>query len=191
MPYRLDIPGWMRETDLKMIEQLARHVPEHGSVLEIGSLFGRSAWTWAMSIPETATIHCIDIWRGIPIDEGSDFLEGDIPDGPLATTIDLFLKYTKDCRNLTYVHADYIDVVPAYQAASYDLIFLDAWHENPGFHDEINLMLPLLKPQGVFCGHDFNEYHPDVRTEVVALANRLRVPIQLAPDCNVWAMIIS
>ena len=41
--YNLDIPGFMSETELIVIEELASQVPENGIIVELGCYKGRSS----------------------------------------------------------------------------------------------------------------------------------------------------
>ena len=63
MPYNLNIPGWMPEAELKILEALAQTIPRNGVMVEIGRFCGRSSWCWSRSADPSATIHCLDIWN--------------------------------------------------------------------------------------------------------------------------------
>ena len=52
-----DILGWMTEGDLNVISELALRVPENSTIVEVGSMFGRSAACWATHAPKTADIY--------------------------------------------------------------------------------------------------------------------------------------
>jgi len=60
MPYKTDILGWMVESELKVLETIAKQVPVNGNIVEVGSMFGRSAVCFAMSADPSVTINCID-----------------------------------------------------------------------------------------------------------------------------------
>src|SRR5262245_42702412 len=62
MPYNLNIAGWMPESELRLIEQLASTLPSSGRMVEVGSYLGRSSWCWAKSVHPSVRVYCIDIW---------------------------------------------------------------------------------------------------------------------------------
>src|SRR5579862_5818081 len=92
MPYNLRIPGWMPESELKVLEQLARAVPMNGRVVEVGPFLGRSSWCWAKSVHPSVKITCLDIWDtaqhpysppalvGRGMEPGEDFGVVDVPE---------------------------------------------------------------------------------------------------------------
>ena len=47
------------EIELQTISQIAQDLPDNATIVEVGSLFGRSSVVWALSAP-TATVYCID-----------------------------------------------------------------------------------------------------------------------------------
>ena len=191
MPYRLDIPGWMLEGDLRFIETLARHVPEHGRMIEVGSFCGRSTWAWAKSIPASATVHCIDPWEGFRI--SADSLEKLNHFTPGVETHELrhFLAYTQDCPNISYTQDISDRVLPTLQEASYDLIFLDGVHYNPTFSDDLWRANVLLKDGGILCGHDFCPFFADIVESTKYMAALHDRPLWFALNSTIWMMIKS
>jgi hypothetical protein len=172
MPYNLNIPGWMPESELKTLEQIAQTIPENGTMVEVGPFCGRSSWCWAKSADPTVTIHCLDIWnpREHPYQPPAAIGEGSVPgpdfgvvaDNGLAMgTLANFHHFTRDCPNIV-----------AHQGASpydfedweepLDLVFLDGVHHNPVFWHDLNFWFWRLKPGGLCCGDDFARTHPDV-----------------------------
>ena len=172
MPYNLNIPGWMPESELKTLEQIAQTIPENGTMVEVGPFCGRSSWCWAKSADPTVTVHCLDIWNptehpyqppaaiGDGSLPGADF--GVVADNALASgTLANFHHFTRDCPNIV-----------AHQGASpydfedwdepLDLVFLDGVHHNPVFWHDLNFWFWKLKPGGLCCGDDFARTHPDV-----------------------------
>ena len=111
MPYNLNIPGWMPESELKTLEQIAQTIPRNGTLVEVGPFCGRSSWCWAKSADPTVTVHCLDIWDpsqhlyhppaviGDGSVAGADF--GVVTDCALAMgTLANFQHFTRDCPNI-------------------------------------------------------------------------------------------
>src|SRR5262245_33735795 len=94
MPYDLTIPGQVTEFQLRAIEAVATLVPPQGIVVEIGSLFGRSSYAWAASVPASATVYCIDPWEK---NEGVRPMEARYG---IQYGIEQFKKYTRACNNI-------------------------------------------------------------------------------------------
>lgn len=173
MPYNMTIPGWMPESELKILEQLAFTIPENGKMVEVGPFCGRSSWCWAKSVHPSVRVTCIDIWNPNehpyhpPAKIGEEVGHVD-PDFGMAESLDRvvgtlenFQFYTRDCHNIEPLQGaspyDFKDWdVPL------DLIFLDGVHHNPIFWDDLNFWFWKLKPGGIFCGDDFARTHPDV-----------------------------
>lgn len=188
MPYDITIPGWMTEDELKSIETISKHVPENGSVLEIGSFYGRSSYAWSKSIPQSAKLICVDYWTGWVVDfVGVSCMHGTIPKGPIKIELKRFLEYTKDCKNITPIVGDSRKVMPTL-TDKFDVIFLDGEHKNPILSEDIELSLPLLKHDGILCGHDYSNSWPDVISEVDKLSKRLGKNIRFYENSTIWSI---
>lgn len=175
MPYDLNIPGHMTEEELTQIEYLATLVPENGAIVEIGSLYGRSAVAWAQSCRPSVTVYCVDSFYDILVnDPGRNFF-------------DEFLKHTQHIPNIIPIRAisPYIfeTKLPDIQ---FDLVFLDAIHTNPYDIDNIRYFLPKIKSGGILCGHDYLPCWPDVMQNVHTLEEELGTTAQLIPGTSLW-----
>jgi predicted O-methyltransferase YrrM len=172
MPYNLNIPGWMPESELKIIEQVAGTIPKYGKMVEVGPFCGRSSWCWAKSVDPTVRVACLDIWNtaehpyyppavvGGENTTNADFGVVDRVE-QAEGTLENFRHFTRDCSN----------IVPIRGASPYDfqawkepldLVFLDGVHHNPIFWDDLNFWFWKLKPGGLCCGDDYARTHPDV-----------------------------
>jgi hypothetical protein len=172
MPYNLTIPGWMPESELKTLEQLAFTLPRNGRMVEVGPFCGRSSWCWSKSADPTVKVTCIDIWNPAEHPYHPPVVIGDAaavgPDFGMAEHVDQavgslenFRRYTSDCHN-----------IDARQGASprdfkdwnepLDLVFLDGVHHNPIFWEDLNFWFWKLRPGGICCGDDYGRSHPDV-----------------------------
>jgi len=174
MPYDLSVPGNMLQEELEQIEYLASLVPENGSIVEIGSLFGRSAVAWAKSCHPSVNVYCVDMFHNIMKNPSYSFYEE-------------FLKHTQHIPNIIPIRAisPYIfeTKLPDIQ---FDLVFLDAIHRNPFDIDNIRYFLPKIKSGGILCGHDYDPGWPDVVENVQLLEKELGVAAQITPQTTLW-----
>lgn len=172
MPYNLSIPGWMPESELKTLEQLAMTIPPGGRMVEVGPFLGRSSWCWAKSVDPSVTVTCLDIWNpaehpfhppatiGQPGAINADFGVAEKLEYVVGT-LENFRRYTGDCPNIETIQgASPYDF--RHWKDPLDLVFLDGVHHNPVFWDDLNFWFWKLKPGGVCCGDDCARTHPDV-----------------------------
>jgi predicted O-methyltransferase YrrM len=170
MPYNLRIPGWMPESELRIIEQVARTIPRYGQMVEVGPYCGRSSWCWAKSADPTVTVTCLDIWN--PTDHpyyppaviGGQ--EGNADFGVAENlervygTLENFQYYTRDCDNIVAIRGASPHDFQKW-SEPLDLVFLDGVHHNPIFWEDLNFWFWKLRPGGLCCGDDFARSHPD------------------------------
>lgn len=174
MPYDMNIPGHMLQEELEQIEYLASLVPENGNIVEIGSLFGRSAVAWAKSCHPSVNVYCVDLFHNVMVNPSVSFYED-------------FIKNTQDMPNIIPIRAfspyAFETKLPD---VKFDLVFLDAIHTNPSDIDNIRYFLPKIKSGGILCGHDYDFGWPDVVQNVRELEKELGVAVQLTPKTSIW-----
>jgi hypothetical protein len=182
----LEIPGWMTEQELHQIEKWANEVPENGVIMEVGSLYGRSAYTWAKSCHPSVNVYCVDTFYAPQTD--TDFH-------------DEFHKNTKDIPNIHSIRA----ACPYFKYSEYvnnpaDIFFVDAAHTNPNDWHIIQYGLRNLKSGGLLCGHDYVEGWPevvwppgwpDVVENVKRLEQQLGKPATFYPGTSFWSFVID
>lgn len=165
----LTIPGWMHESQLKLLEALALKVPANGTIIEIGSFVGRSSWCFAKTAP-TAQLFCLDIWNiaehpYTPPTAYDNSIRADFGNAANAKqtegTLENFKHFTQDCPNITALRGSSPTDFKSWTAKA-DLIFLDGLHHNPGFRADLLFWFQHLKPGGTICGDDCARSHPDV-----------------------------
>lgn len=59
-----NIPGWMNEKELLILSTLAGHVPDHGSILEIGCFLGSSTTALYDGKKSTVSVDVVDCFKG-------------------------------------------------------------------------------------------------------------------------------
>jgi len=156
LPYNLEIPGQVSEFQLQAIEAVASLVPPGGCVVEVGSLFGRSSWAWAKSIPQDAKLFCIDPWEGNQGVRSMELAYG------IKYGINQFLEYTKDCSNIQTIQCYSPKGIGEWDIPV-DIYYEDAVHVNPGLESNVQFWSAKLKPNGIICGDDYRPRFADVR----------------------------
>jgi hypothetical protein len=173
MPYNLNIPGHMFESELKIIESWARSIPKNGVVVEVGSFFGRSAVCWAMSADPSVKIYCGDRFSDQFTTSNAPVpMFGELAGHPLPNTT--YYQWHDFKENIK----DFPNVIPmrgmcpqgiTYPGDPIDIFFLDAAHTNPSDWENITYFSQFLKPNSMICGHDYFHSFPDVIENVKRL----------------------
>lgn len=178
MPYRMDIPGFMAEDDLKLITILASKVPAGGSIVEVGSWLGMSTWAWAASAPQ-ATVYAIDTWEWMPKSYAG-------PGAPVDLTADPFDLFRQNVGQLP-------NIVPLRRQSSggdwehgpADIVFIDAMHQDPWVSNDVLYWEKRVRPSGLICGDDYAEMFPAVKGAAAACAARLGSKLE-TPGRKFW-----
>lgn len=150
--HALTVEGWMHQLELTWLAETAARVPEGGAIVEIGSLKGRSACGLAANTQ--ATVYCVDTWNGF---------------GTNDQTFSAFRANTSPYTNVLPVHTSSVLAASAFarEGRRFNLIFIDAEHDERNLRQDIAAWRPLLAEGGVFSGHDFGEpTWPDVQRVV-------------------------
>lgn len=133
--------GWMSPAELDWLEATAATM---GSVVEVGSLRGRSAF--ALLTGCEGPVYCVDPWD----DQGGHAIKA----------------FMEDCGHFPNLHA-----VKGYSPAAaervpdVDMVFIDGAHDRASVEADIDAWLP--KTRRLLCGHDYtHEGFGDVRRVV-------------------------
>lgn len=189
MTYNLNIPGWMPEYDLKVIEDLANKVPPGGIIVEIGSFAGRSSYAWAKSCDPSVTVYCIDKWDTTAAisQKGLDSIEPKV-DGFIPYSKEEFEKYTNDCINIIAIQAK-SPFELQYWEKEVDLVFIDDDHLEYEFIENLRFWHNKLKPGGILCGHDFrlSRYWHVIKT-LLTFSKEVHTPFIARGYSFIWEM---
>ena len=175
--YDMTIDGHMNETELRCIETWASTVPENGVIVEVGSLYGRSAVAWAKSCDPSVNVYCVDAFYDP------------------STTADFYPQFrenTKDIPNITPI----VNLCPYFPYSRYvdkpaDIFFIDAAHKNPNDWEIIQFALKNLKSGGLLCGHDYLSVFPDVQLNVNRLEEMLGKQATFYSGTSLWSFVID
>jgi hypothetical protein len=177
-----DIPHTMTVEGLKYLGRMARTVPQNGTIVEVGPLFGSSTWVLAKNAHPSVKVISIDTWEPAPwIDE----IEKKFP-GCRKFSKETFLHHVKDCPNVTAIQGWSPQVMGDWNQPI-DLFFDDATHGDPGFTESLNFYLPKLREGGIACGDDYASGWPDIVRGVSKLSGEW----QTFPEIigRVWSMV--
>lgn len=186
--HNLTIPGWFSGEDITELSRLASTI-NHGTIIEIGSMHGRSAYCLSKSSP-TSRIFCLDFWGEwmCRTEDGNE----------RSNSIDVFKSYTTDCPNVTPIQVfPNIAITPQWEEPV-DMVFIDASHLNPGDWELIEFWLPKIRTGGIICGHDYyypgNHIgecpYPDVVDNCARLEEMLGKKVTVVGYSAVWSFVV-
>jgi len=139
----LGIGGWMNQACL---EWLAEQAGGRERIVELGTFRGRSAV--AMLDNSDAHLWCVDTWNyKICTEKTLRTFEHNIIGQEDRVTI-MQMTTHEAARELA--------------GKQFDMVFVDAAHAYHMVKQDILDWLPLVKPGGLFCGHDYTPDEPGV-----------------------------
>lgn len=144
------IASGVTEAEADRLAELAKD----RTVLEVGSWYGLSTIVMART---AAMVHAVDWHRG------------DAHAGRRETLTVFWANLERyDVRDRVVVHVGRAEVVlPMLREASFDLAFVDGFHETKAVTRDARLILPLLRPGALLAFHDYGRF--GVRPAVDAL----------------------
>lgn len=163
MQYRTDIPGQVSETQLKAIASIAAALAPGSTVVEVGSLYGRSSWAWSQNAPAGSRIVCVDPWDG---NSGLGATEDRLG---ISFGIEQFKVFTEGCENIETLKGYSPEVAAGWKDAV-SVYYEDSVHQNPVLHRNMTFWSQFVPQQGIVCGDDYRPRFPDVINEVARLA---------------------
>lgn len=190
MAYNNDILGWMTEIELKVLEKIVNKVPINGNIIELGSMFGRSAVCMAMSVKDNVKIFCIDFFPNDMIQIHQCLNDDSFPiSGKLYDVEKIFIENTKDFSNIIMIkgYAPNID----YNFPLIDMFFLDISHKNPDDWNNLCHFVPYIKLGGIISGHDYCEEFPDVKENVKKLERIFDNNAIIYENTSLWSIIVT
>jgi predicted O-methyltransferase YrrM len=154
----LKVQGWMDEHDLRW---LAEEASKHSRIVEVGCWRGRSTTCLADNTP--GVVYAIDHWRGSEEHQPVD------AERLYEMFREQMASYITAGKVVTF-RADSTLAAANFAAncETFDMIFVDASHDYESFCADVRAWRPLVRPGGLFCGHDAG--HPPI---VRALAELL------------------
>lgn len=155
------IPGWMSEPELAWLGEQASTMR---SVVEIGSLWGRSSFALLTACP--GTVFCVDPWAG---ELDGSYLE--------------FMRNVGHFPNLQVLRT--YSTEAAQKIDDVDMVFIDGSHDYLDVLADIEAWLP--KTRRLLCGHDYGDEYACV----VQAVHELLPGVSTNPVGTIWAVVMG
>jgi methyltransferase family protein len=164
----MHIWGWMSPTELTWLGEQAATMD---SVVEIGSLHGRSAYALAKACP--GPVYCIDPW-----DDEHDLCYDSFLRNvslPFPNVVPIRGRSPQVLDTFFHVAPDMIDMV-----------FIDGDHEYESVIADINAWTPLTRK--LICGHDYQNEDGGYPGVAKAVDEIFDGRVEVAPDTAIWTV---
>ena len=183
-----EVPGYLTEQDVAVIESISQRLPDAGRLVEIGSFLGKSACEWARTfgtLGKRYEIFCIDSFNAtrdalVQVLIRSDF---QVPESP-KDQWEFFLHYTKSHANITPIKA-FFDRDFRWLQGPVDCVFEDSDHRADTLEHALPFWWKHLNNRGIICGHDY--HMPQVKMSVDQFALSVGQPVTVHHD-SMWEM---
>lgn len=172
------VQGMMPSDYLKWFGEQAE---THNSIVEIGCFRGRTTTAFCDNCKGTVT--AVDTWQGSPgLMEYLELMQKETGDPDWL--FHEFLYNMADFKNLEVVRMASLDAAAFLQerGRQFDMIFIDGLHDYDNVKADILAWLPLLGPNGLMCGHDYQ--YKDVRHAVTEIFPSITGP----SDSDMWVV---
>lgn len=151
------IPGWMTVAELEWLEMMA--APRRLAI-ELGSWKGRSS----VALTAAAALVCVDTF----VDQSQEGGTGEDLMPAFQAAVQPYADRVTAIRG-DIGDEEFVAGLVERFAASADLVFIDASHDEQSVRRDILLAMQLTADGGVICGHDFSPAWPGVMAAVAAL----------------------
>jgi hypothetical protein len=167
----LTLPGPMSGEELDRLARLARRVPRHGTIIEIGAGMGQSSWVLAANADPSVSVYCIEDWAQAAGEESAHSL----------TTFRVNLAPFANVIALPGVNPrDFVG-----WQREIDLLVENSGESDPALHGSLLFWRRMLQPQGIVCGRFPGEDAEEVLTKVANLAQIAGT--ELERTGNLWS----
>jgi len=151
-----EIEGWMEDCQLGTLAELCRDCE---TFIEVGSFRGKT--TKLLSLMCEGTIYAVDHFAGAPdlvwmqevVEQNINLFKSNLAEELQSEKVILYPYESGEAAEILRK-----DGIMA------DCVFIDANHTYEGVKRDIENYLPLVKPGGILCGHDycnaFDRYGP-------------------------------
>jgi len=202
MKINKNIPGWNGTEILEIIATYASKIPENGNILELGALFGRSTYALGHNKHDSVSLHVIEIWPTIMLENhkainfhdntcGSEekqmIAEKIKKDPDRLESSDFFELWKKWSEGIVNLHPyKSFTSLPNINFPMMDLIFHDAGHSYEDVYSDLNHWFPKLKDDGVIIVDDYERVHfPDLCRAVDQFIVEKRLSYEMVTPRNI------
>jgi predicted O-methyltransferase YrrM len=155
----VEIPTWTEPETLNFLANLVRYA-QFG--VELGTYFGASARAMLRGNPY------LHLWS---VDHFQVFGSRQISE----MFLDRWIK-SGNCELITGDSSTASKMLQ-HMNGKIDFVFVDDGHDTQQVATDIQFMLPLIRPGGTLCGHDFDIPHNDVALGVIQSGIKFDIPI--------------
>jgi predicted O-methyltransferase YrrM len=147
--YSCRVPGWYTPQELTGLWEMCSLVVGRNGILEVGSFHGRSSSLFAhfaLNLPYPVPITLIDPflpWKGWDMERARR---------------ELRTRMERIAIPYVLIEQRVADIPRAQLPAAVDLVHIDGDHDGAAVELDCRGLLPLLRPGGIACFHD---YRPD------------------------------
>ena len=172
------IEGFFSQDEGRWYARFARSLVG-GVFVEIGSWKGRStSFVGPVCKANGTRLVCVDHWSGSHDDLASRY-EADLAREDVEAT---FRRHMAELAIPVEVLAmSSRDASARFEARTVGRIFLDGSHDGPSVAEDLRLWFPMLTPDGVFAGHDYDHKHPELCASVDAFAAEAGLRVARGP----------
>lgn len=182
----LKCDGFMSDEELLWLSKMSNGKKV---IIEIGSWHGKSTLSFLSSSCEK--VYAIDHWMGSVAERDSHHSSAKMLNGDhaylefLSNTID----YISNGR-LIPVRLDTKNASDFFikQGIKADAVFIDAGHTEEEVRNDILNWLPVVKENGIICGHDYGTPHWPGVTQAV---NSLFSNVKHIPNTSIWSHVTT
>jgi SAM-dependent methyltransferase len=159
LSYSREIAGWYELDELRALWRMCRKAVRYDGILEVGCFAGRTSSLLAQFVQS--------LRRPVPLTFIDPFLPQFMAGFDMRSAKQVFRKCLNEIGTpYTLVEKRTIDTTPADLPARIDLLHVDGGHTRVAVETDLRVLLPLLRPGGIACFHDYGRDAFDV-TEVV------------------------
>ena len=170
-----DIVSAVTEAECADLQRLAAGK----TVLELGSDFGRSTVVLAQS---AALVFAVDWHKGDPHAGG--------PHDSAAKFIHNITRYAVRDKIVAVIGESSL-AIPRMADSTFDLAFIDAFHEEKAAYDDAKMIIPKMKPGAVLVFHDYTVPHFGVKAAVDRLAVEIGGQVEHLADSLVAVRLLD
>lgn len=160
-----ELSGSGSEVLRSLAQEVISKEPERKKVIvEVGSFVGTSSAIFAEQLQQQGILYCVDTWKGTPSDVSKQWVDAIGGQKPLFEQFKQNMAAYIKQNTVVPVMGTSLETAQRLreQGLQADLVFIDADHTRVA--EDIAAWMPLVRPGGIICGHDYN---PEVFDAVV------------------------
>lgn len=182
-----NVPGYTNHIDFEAIHKICEIAPDSGTLLEIGTLFGRSTLFFAETLRKLNKkyeIYSLDLFP----DKCYAILKKDLLHGDLSlidplrdesiSTFELVSTFCRDYPEITLLKQDLFFHLPLKLInKQFSVIFEDSLHTYDSTLRCLEAYYPMLEKNGIYCGDDYNWGQVQKAVDNYSIKNNLNVNV--------------